>query len=173
MLTLIIGGAASGKSEYAERLAADSPGPRVYLATMRRCDGESEARIARHRAARAGRGFMTCERETGLAGLKLPEGTKTVLLEDLGNLAANELYGGAGEEAFGAVLDGIDALCVQAGRVYLVSNEIFSDGTRYDPNTQRYIELLGTLNRALAARADRVAEVVCGIPLVWKEEGME
>lgn len=86
MLTLIIGGAASGKSEYAEHLAAAAPGPRVYLATMRRHDAECEARIEKHRAARAGRGFVTCEREAGLSGLALPAGTRTVLLEDLGNL---------------------------------------------------------------------------------------
>lgn len=118
MLTLIIGGAASGKSEYAERLAAAAPGPRVYLATMRRHDAECEARIEKHRAARAGRGFVTCEREAGLSGLALPAGTRTVLLEDLGNLAANELYGGAGEGAFDAALAGIDELCARAARVY-------------------------------------------------------
>lgn len=168
MLTLIIGGAASGKSEYAERLAAAAPGPRVYLATMRRHDAECEARIEKHRAARAGRGFVTCEREAGLSGLALPAGTRTVLLEDLGNLAANELYGGAGEGAFDAALAGIDELCARAARVYVVSNEVFSDGAPYDPGTRRYIELLGALNRALAARADRVVEVVCGIPLIWK-----
>lgn len=168
MLTLILGGAASGKSEYAERLAAAGPGPRVYLATMRRHDAECEARIEKHRAARAGRGFITCERETGLKGLALPEGTRTVLLEDLGNLAANELYGGAGEGAREAVLTGIEALCAQAARVYVVSNEIFSDGASYDSGTRRYIELLGALNRELAARAGRVVEVVCGIPLIWK-----
>ena len=111
MLTLIIGGAASGKSEYAEHLAAAAPGPRVYLATMRRHDAECEARIEKHR---------------------------------------------------------IDELCARAARVYVVSNEVFSDGAPYDPGTRRYIELLGALNRALAARADRVVEVVCGIPLIWK-----
>ncbi|WP_417019577.1 bifunctional adenosylcobinamide kinase/adenosylcobinamide-phosphate guanylyltransferase, partial [Anaerotruncus massiliensis (ex Liu et al. 2021)] len=79
-----------------------------------------------------------------------------------------ELYGGAGEGAFDAALAGIDELCVRAARVYVVSNEVFSDGAPYDPGTRRYIELLGALNRALAARADRVVEVVCGIPLIWK-----
>ena len=51
MLTLVTGGAASGKSEYAERLAAACDGPRVYIATMRPLDKESVARIEKHRAA--------------------------------------------------------------------------------------------------------------------------
>ena len=61
MLTLVTGGAASGKSEYAERLAAACDGPRVYIATMRPLDKESVARIEKHRAARADRRFSTIE----------------------------------------------------------------------------------------------------------------
>ena len=62
MLTLVTGGAASGKSEYAERLAAACDGPRVYIATMRPLDKESVARIEKHRAARADRRFSTIKR---------------------------------------------------------------------------------------------------------------
>ena len=75
MLTLVTGGAASGKSEYAERLAAACDGPRVYIATMRPLDKESVARIEKHRAARADRRFSTIERYHDLKGLRLPCGT--------------------------------------------------------------------------------------------------
>ena len=68
MFTLVIGGAASGKSEYAESLLLGRPGPRYYLATMEpAADGECRARIERHRALRAGKGFATIEREIGRA----------------------------------------------------------------------------------------------------------
>ena len=62
MFTLVTGGAASGKSEYAESLAMRLPGRRIYLATMRPADPESLARINRHRRLRQGRGFDTLER---------------------------------------------------------------------------------------------------------------
>ena len=64
MFTLVTGGAASGKSEYAESLALRLPGRRIYLATMRPADPESLARINRHRLLRQGRGFDTLERYT-------------------------------------------------------------------------------------------------------------
>lgn len=170
MLTLVTGGAASGKSEYAEGLTLLSPGRRYYLATMRPCgpaDPEFAARVARHRAMRAGKGFQTIECPTELRGAAVPEGA-AVLLECLSNLAANELFGGAGEDAEREILAGIDALCRRARDVIVVSNEIFSDGVAYDSGTERYLALLGRLNREIARRAGRVVEVVCGIPIYHK-----
>ena len=102
MLYLVTGGAGSGKSAFAEGLITASPyATRVYLATMQGGDGESERRIARHRAMRAGKGFATLERPRDLAGAPVPEGS-AVLLEDLSNLTANEYFSplgpaGAGE----------------------------------------------------------------------------
>ena len=85
MFTLVIGGAASGKSEYAESLLLGAPGPRYYLATMEPMeDAECRARIEKHRRQRAGKGFVTIERGVDLAGLALPA-RGDVLLEDLGN----------------------------------------------------------------------------------------
>ena len=63
---------------------------------------------------------------------------------------------------------GIERLCSAAADIVVVSNEIFSDGTPYDPSTQAYIARLAHLNAALAQRADTVVEVVCGIPIVQK-----
>ena len=91
-----------------------------------------------------------------------------MLLECLSNLAANELFGGAGEDAEREILAGIDALCHRARDVIVVSNEIFSDGVAYDSGTERYLDLLGRLNREIARRARRVVEVVCGIPIYHK-----
>lgn len=170
MFTLIVGGAASGKSGYAESLILRAGGmPRTYIAAMEPFDDESRARIARHRAMRAGKGFETVECYRGLEDVRLPRGG-AVLLEDVGNLTANELYGpgGAGEDTVKAVLRGVDALRAQCGELVVVSNDVFSGGADYAGDTERYLRMLGLIDCALAARADNVAELVCGIPVYHK-----
>ncbi len=92
MLILVTGGAASGKSEHAERLVCEKAQSRLYLATMQPFGKSAEARIARHRALRAGKGFATVERTLDLANLRLSQQYDGILLEDLGNLLANELF---------------------------------------------------------------------------------
>ena len=72
MLTLVIGGSASGKSAFAERLAVQSGLPRFYVATMRVWDTESERRVARHRDMRREKRFDTLECPIGLDRLILP-----------------------------------------------------------------------------------------------------
>ena len=95
MLTLVIGGAASGKSEYAESLVLRSTLPRYYLATMQVWDAECAARVEKHRRMRAAKQFETVECPLHLDAVHLPA-RGTALLEDLGNLTANELYDPAG-----------------------------------------------------------------------------
>ena len=162
MFTLVIGGAASGKSEYAESRVVRLPERRIYLATMRPWDQECRARIARHRRLRQDKGFETLERYTDLAGAEVPAGPN-VLLECMSNLTANELYDpeGGGQEA---VLRGVDALLARCGHLTVVTNEVFSGGTACEEDTLRYLRALARINRLLAARADTVAEVICGLP---------
>ena len=73
MLTLVIGGAASGKSAFAESLCMQSPLPRTYLATMQVWDAECAARVARHRAMRQQKQFATVECPRGLEAIALPQ----------------------------------------------------------------------------------------------------
>lgn len=170
MFTLVVGGAASGKSEYAESLILQSPRlPRYYIATMQPFDAECQARIAKHRRMRAEKQFITIERYTGLASAVLPE-RGDVLLECLGNLTANEMYdpAGAGADALEAVVKGVEALLSQCEHLVVVSNEVCSDGGGYSEETERYRRLLAGVNRALARRADRVCEVACGVPCYYK-----
>ena len=135
--------------------------------------GEAAERIRRHRALRAGKGFScTVERPRDLAGWAPPAGS-AVLLEDLGNLAANELFSGGAfdpEGAYRRIRRGLDRLSEGAGHLVVVSGDLFRDGVDYPPETGAYLDLLARLHRDLAARADRVVEVVCGIPVVWKGE---
>lgn len=171
MLNIIIGGSGSGKSTFAETLVCRLPGQRLYIATMTAKDPESLQRIARHREARAGRGFQTLER-----GLKLAEAAENgggipqranALLEDLSNLLANEMFHPEGGGA-DAVRRGLQALLVRCENLTVVTNEIFSDGGRYDEMTDLYLRNLARLNRELAREADLVTEVVCGLPNVLK-----
>ena len=169
MLTLVLGGAASGKSAYAESLCLRSPLPRTYLATMQVWDDECAARVAKHRAMRAEKQFATVECPLHLDRVALPR-RGTVLLEDLGNLTANELYDpdGAGKGAAAAILRGIETLAAQCDTLVIVSNEVFSGGADYAGDTDRYLRALATVNNAVAARADAVVRVVCGLPVYYK-----
>ncbi|MCC8076337.1 MAG: bifunctional adenosylcobinamide kinase/adenosylcobinamide-phosphate guanylyltransferase [Clostridiales bacterium] len=173
MMTLVSGGAGSGKSAYAEALIVQSAAaPRVYLATMQAWGEEGRQRVERHRRLRAGKGFLTVEQPLNLTEVELPQGC-AVLLEDLSNLTANECFGGVGfTGAEERILTGVDSLRAQAGELVVVTNEIFSDGVTYPPETARYLDVLAQLNRRLAAQANRVVEVAAGIPIFWKGENL-
>ncbi len=169
MTALLTGGAACGKSAYAERLCMARPGPKYYIAAMRPYGREGAEKAARHRRARAGKGFETIERYTGLASLVLPQ-RGTVLLECICNLTANEMFGEDGmlRDPFDAVMDGVTALAEQCGRLVVVTNDVGSDWEDYAAETLSYVAAMGRINAALAERADVVCELVCGIPLVRK-----
>ena len=169
MLTLVLGGAASGKSGYAESLVMKTALPRYYIATMQVWDAECAARVEKHRRMRAAKQFETVECPLHLDAVRLPD-RGTVLLEDLGNLTANELYdpAGAGADAAGVILRGLDVLAAQCKNLIVVSNEVFSGGADYAGDTDRYLLALAQVNNALAARADNLVRVVCGIPVYYK-----
>ena len=169
MLTLVVGGAASGKSEYAEALVLKTPLPRVYLATMQVWDAECAARVEKHRRMRAQKQFETVECPRTLGSVNLPA-RGTALLEDLGNLTANELYSpeGAGPRTAEAVLQGVKTIASQCENLIIVSNEVFSGGADYAGDTDQYLLALAQINNAVAARADNVCRVVCGIPVYYK-----
>ncbi len=180
-LLLITGGSGSGKSAYAERtllsrMPPEGGGRAVYLATMENTGPEAAARVARHRAMRArhgeaaGRTFVTLEQPVDLGGAAVLPGD-FVLVEDLGNLLANELWSPAGAGRAGAearILSGVKALMERAALLAVVSVDIFAGGDGYAPEILDYIRTLGRLHRTLAALAEETAEVVCGIPLAGK-----
>ena len=91
MLTLIVGGSASGKSAFAENYAMEAGENRIYIATMQPMDNECLARIEKHRGMRAQKNFQTVECYTGLKQVRVPKDS-VVLLECMSNLTANEIY---------------------------------------------------------------------------------
>lgn len=166
MFVLITGGAASGKSALAEKLAAAQGGRLWYFATMKAEDPESRKRVEKHRKMRAGKGFTTVE-----CPLFVPEGRYgTVLLECVSNLAANVMFdrGLDAENTVRAVSAELEKLRLSSDFLIAVTNEVFSDGVDYDPMTKEYIRALGGINRAAAKKADAVAESVCGLPVILK-----
>lgn len=169
MMILLTGGSACGKSFYAESLCTAAAGPRYYIAAMQPFGEGGAEKIARHRAMRAGKGFETIERYTDLAGLVLPE-RGCALLECICNLTANEMFDETGEmrDPVHAVLTGVEALRRQCDTLVVVTNDVGSDNRDYDPGTRAYVRTLGHINAQLAAQADEVYELVCGIPLKLK-----
>ena len=163
MFFVVTGGSGSGKSAFAEKLTASlGEGRRIYIATMMCFDEEGKKRISRHRAMRADKHFETLERYTDLCGLEVPEDS-ILLLECMSNLVAKE-------GTVKAVVEGLHHLRKKARHLVVVTNEIFSDGLEYDPETKKYQAYLGAVNCRMAEEADGFYEVVYGLPLVRKGE---
>lgn len=175
MLTLILGGAGSGKSEYGEnfagKAASEKGAEKIYLATMEAYDKESRQRIQKHRLQREGKGFTTVEMSRNLQSKFIPEGS-VVLLECLSNLVANEMFQGneiiPEDEIVLQIWEELKSLEKRAERVIIISNQIFSDGIEYDTGTQAYQKALGELHQKISQCAEQVIEIVCGIPIFLK-----
>ena len=171
MFHLITGGSSHGKSRYAEaQILEAGEGKRIYIATMNAHDPESKARIARHREMRSGKSFETIEKFTAIHELDIPKGCN-ILLEDMSNLIANEMFMGEGSGiyAYATVVKGLEHLLEQAENLVIVTNEVFSDGMQYEEETTLFLEYLGLINQHMGHLADRVTEVVYGIPVVIKD----
>jgi adenosylcobinamide kinase/adenosylcobinamide-phosphate guanylyltransferase len=167
-LTLVLGGARSGKSRYAEALIAALPPPWqppwAYLATAEAGDAEMAARIAAHRARR-GPQWQTVEVPRDLAGA-LGSCTTPVLVDCLTLWLSNLMLAEADVDAEIARVE--HALANARAPAVLVANEVGSGIVPDNPLSRRFRDLQGLLNQRMAARADRVVLVVAGLPLAVK-----
>ena len=178
MMILVIGGSGSGKSSYAEEVVcsvSEEDMKKYYLATMQIFDEEGQKKVERHRKLRSGKGFLTIE-QPGAIGRsleKMNDGKKTVLLECISNLTANEMFAGENPQlemqVVQSVISGLEQLRKNTTNLVVVSNNVFEDGIIYDLTTMNYIHAMGEINQRLAAMADQVVEVVAGIPVVIKQ----
>ena len=164
-ITLVLGGARSGKSRYAESLIAALPPPWTYLATAEAGDTEMAARIATHRARR-GPQWQTIEAPRDLAAALKSRQTMPVLVDCLTLWLSNLMLADTDIDAEIARLEA--ALADTGAPVVLVANEVGSGIVPDNPLGRRFRDLQGVLNQRIASRADRVVLVVAGLPLAIK-----
>jgi adenosylcobinamide kinase / adenosylcobinamide-phosphate guanylyltransferase len=168
-LSLVLGGARSGKSRYAESLVSALPPPwqgrRTYVATAEPGDAEMTERIAVHRARR-GASWRTIEAPRDLAGSLQAACDAPVLVDCLTLWLSNLMLGGADIDAEMERLD--HALAAAAAPVVMVANEVGYGIVPEHPLGRRFRDMQGVLNQRIAARADRVVLVVAGLPLALK-----
>jgi adenosylcobinamide kinase/adenosylcobinamide-phosphate guanylyltransferase len=166
LLTLVLGGARSGKSRYAEGLITALPMPWIYLATAQALDAEMAERIAAHRARR-GAGWRTTETpdDLALALASAPPGAP-VLVDCLTLWLSNRMLANVDVDAeIGRVEE---ALGRRTSAVVLVSNEVGLGIVPDNALARRFRDLQGRLNQRMAAHADRVVLMVAGLPLEVK-----
>jgi adenosylcobinamide kinase/adenosylcobinamide-phosphate guanylyltransferase len=161
--TLVLGGARSGKSRYAEQRLTTHPAPWVYIATAQPFDDEMRARIAEHQQRRDDR-WHTIE-----APIALPEALQTahpVLIDCLTLWLTNLILGGHDIEA---AITGLEAaLSRRTHPTILVNNEV---GLGIVPDTRlgrSFRDQAGRLNQRLAEQADHVVFMIAGLPMTLK-----
>ena len=164
-LTLVLGGARSGKSRYAESLVTALPPPWLYVATAEALDAEMAARIAAHRARR-GNDWRTIGAPHDLAGALEALAGALVLVDCLTLWLSNRMLAQADVDAEIARLE--HALDRRTSPVVLVSNEVGFGIVPDNALARRFRDLQGQLNQRMAARADRVVLMVAGVPLAVK-----
>ena len=168
-ITLVLGGARSGKSHFAETLARESGLDRLYLATAQAYDDEMRERIARHRLDRAGHGWETVEEPLDLATtLRAITRPDAVVLVDCLTLWLSNVM--LGDLAVPASTEGLLlALAEAKGPVILVSNEVGLGLVPETPLGRAFRDEQGRLNQRVAALASRVVFVAAGLPVTLKD----
>jgi adenosylcobinamide kinase / adenosylcobinamide-phosphate guanylyltransferase len=162
-LTLVLGGARSGKSCYAESLVVALPGPWTYIATAEARDAEMAERIAAHRARR-GAEWTTIEAASDLAAaVSAARPATPVLIDCLTLWLSNRMLAGIDAEREIGELE--DALAHRGGETVLVSNEVGFGIVPDNALGRRFRDLQGLANQRLAARAERVVLMIAGLPL--------
>ncbi len=166
-VTLVLGGARSGKSRYAEGLVDRHPGRRTYLATAEVLDDEMAARVKTHRDRRDS-DWKTVEAPLDLANaLKAETEQGAAVLVDCLTLWLGNLLG-AERDAEAEIAGLIAAVGQFGGPVVFVSNEVGLGIVPDNALARRFRDVAGILHQRLAEKADRVVFVVAGLPMHLK-----
>ncbi|MCY4291156.1 MAG: bifunctional adenosylcobinamide kinase/adenosylcobinamide-phosphate guanylyltransferase [Roseovarius sp.] len=165
-ISLILGGAASGKTAFAENLAASTGRGPVYLATAQITDEEMRAKIDRHRKSR-GSGWRTLEEPMDAGRALAAIGGDNVVLMDCATMwLSNRML--AGHDCGEAEAELMAGLSLCAAPVVIVSNEVGNSIVPENALAREFREAQGRLNQKLAAKAGLVVQVVAGLPMVLK-----
>ena len=165
-VSLVLGGARSGKSRYAEGLLSLHTGNRIYLATAEPGDAEMRARIEDHRRRR-GTSWRTVEAPLDIAPVIAGAGDDAILLDCLTLWLANLMS--AGRDIGKAERELRGALGDVRATVVLVSNEVGLGIVPDNALAREFRDHAGRLNQAMAALADRVFFLAAGLPLTLKD----
>jgi adenosylcobinamide kinase/adenosylcobinamide-phosphate guanylyltransferase len=176
-ITLITGGARSGKSRLAQEMAGKAGGPVLFVATAEAGDEEMKRRIEAHRKNRPA-GWTTLEVTTDVGrAITAKLGQAQTVIIDCVTLLVNNVfqrYAGADaatmEKAVDAEINGlIKCLETPRARFIIVTNEVGLGIVPADETSRLYRDLLGKTNRMLAERADQVILMVAGLPMSLKK----
>lgn len=174
---LVTGGSRSGKSSFAQNRAQGLPGPRLFVATCPVLDEEMRARINRHKALRTGQGWDTIEEEIDLPRTIREAQTHPTLLVDCLTLWVNNLMYRAEQSHQEMTESHMESRCLEVlaaclehpGTVIFVTNEVGWGIVPANALARRYRDLAGRCNQTIAAGADEVVLVVCGIATYLKK----
>ena len=166
MNQLILGGARSGKSRYAETLAQATGKQLIYLATGEPGDAEMQKRIAIHREGRASQ-WQTVEEPIALAErlVTMNEAGNAVVVDCLTLWLSNCLTAGVLNQQKDALMDLLPQLVCD---LYLVSNEVGSGVVPLGELSREFVDQSGWLHQRLAEHCERVTLVVAGLPMTLK-----
>jgi adenosylcobinamide kinase / adenosylcobinamide-phosphate guanylyltransferase len=164
---LVLGGARSGKSAYAQSLAEANGSERLYLATAAPGDEEMAARIARHQADR-GQGWTTLEEPLDIAAALLTHAqpSRVVVVDCLTLWLSNLML--AGQDPGPAITALADAIGHLAGPVIFVTNEVGMGLVPDNKLGREFRDWQGRANREIGAACDAVIFVAAGLPLKLK-----
>ena len=166
-ISMVIGGAASGKSDFAEQLVIGTGLPRTYIATAQAFDAEMRTKIARHQQTRSGLGWQTVEEPVDLPAALSAQATGTAILLDcatlwLSNLLLAEADISRASDQFFVQLER------QTGPVTIVTNELGYGIVPENNLARTFVDIQGRFNQRLARRAELVVQVTAGLPLALK-----
>lgn len=166
-LTLVLGGARSGKSAFALKLGEAMAGPRVYLATGQAGDAEMTLRIGRHKEER-GDGWQTIEEPRDIVA-EVDKAEGVLLIDCLTLWISNLLFASLDD---GEIIKRAESLALASSstgaKVIAVSNEVGLGIVPDNALARRFRDLSGAANRLMAGRATEVWFVAAGIPLKMK-----
>ena len=184
MIVLVVGGAKSGKSMFAQNLSKSlneslknpingqldgeierEVGKLYYVATMNPYDLEDLKRIENHLREREGYGFNTIEETLNMSKVSsLIKEEDTVLIDSITSLVTNYIFRGKEfyKDVSDDILSGILEIINNSKNVVIVSDYLFSDSIQYDCYTENFRKEIGVVNRKLAKIADTVVECSYG-----------